>query len=120
VIAPTGRGSALNTKRPAGDIGGELIERFKTLQREAPDVDVYAHMRKATDDVIAELKRDAARWRALLASERIRLIGTGRLGTREGHIALEAWGRYSGGVNPEHQAEAREALSEFADGLRNG
>jgi hypothetical protein len=60
---------------------------------------------------------DAARWRALIGSARIRIIGTARLGTREGHVSVELWGRYPD-ADPDRHVRAVQTLTSYADGLR--
>jgi hypothetical protein len=108
------------TSTVRADLGAEMIERFRQLRRDEPNGDLYVHLRKATDEVIVDLKTDAARWRALLASERIRIIGSARLGAPDGHLSLELWGEHRSviAVDPRVEERARQALTDYADGLR--
>jgi len=59
-------------------------------------------------------KEDASRWRALVTCERIRILGTGGLGTEHQHIGLELWDKYPG----EHP-DGAEILTKFVDTIRN-
>jgi hypothetical protein len=112
-------GRAMNAiVRP--DLGAEMIERFRELRRAEPNGDLYVHLRQATDEVIAGLKTDAARWRALINSERIRIIGSARLGEANGQLSVEMWGAYKSSIpiDPDVLRLARQALTDYADGLR--
>jgi hypothetical protein len=64
-----------------------------------------------------KFRTDAVRWRSLLESQRIRVIGTAKLGTPEGHITLDFWGRHPD-VDADVQASAVRRLIEYVDGLR--
>ncbi len=62
---------------------------------------------------------DARRWQALMACARMRVIGTGSLGTLHAHLGLELWGLYPK-LNEEdlqNVASAREMLTRFVDGV---
>jgi len=99
------------------DVGTRVLTRVRELQREAPAVGLAAHLRRATDDEIAELKRDAERWRALVSSQRIRVIGSARLGTPDGLLSVEMWGGHAP-VDEREQEYGVRRLTEYADGLR--
>lgn len=56
---------------------------------------------------------DALRWRKLVSAERIRILGTARLGQPDAHIGLEVWGVYPGDVH-----DGAPTLTTFVDGLQ--
>jgi hypothetical protein len=62
------------------------------------------------------MTRDAARWRALLDCDRIRILGTGMLDTRTPHFGAEFWVTHPLGHNRSAENErGREVLTTFAD-----
>jgi hypothetical protein len=63
---------------------------------------------------------DAARWRALLASPRLRILGTAGFGHKDNyrHFGLEAWSEFSaqdGATVSWRNADAIQVLTEYAD-----
>lgn len=61
-----------------------------------------------------ELETDAGRWRALMSCERIRLLGTGGLGTDHQHIGLEIWDKYPKSI----EVNGKATLTVFVDTIR--
>lgn len=96
-----------------------LEDEFAQVLRDcdARGIPVFAYRYDRIVELLAQLDADAARWRALLGCERIRVIGSARLGQPDGHIGLELWGTYPD-AGP--QDSGRAALTTFADGLRPG
>jgi hypothetical protein len=70
------------------------------------------------DKEIERLQEDAVRWRTLVSCERLRFIGSARVGTDNPFICLEAWGKYPfyGDIEKDRKA-AVEWLTKFVDGI---
>jgi hypothetical protein len=62
--------------------------------------------------LLANDAQDAARWRKLMACERIRVLGSARLGQPDAYLGVELWGVYPG----EHP-DGAPTLTAFVDGL---
>ena len=88
--------------------------RADELQREN---DALREALREAREAAADDAEDAARWRAMLASQRVRVLGTAHLGEPYAHIGLELWGQYPG-VIPSMQDANRSAVIAYADGLR--
>lgn len=72
-----------------------------------------AKIRKERAEVEQQIQQDAAKWRALMACRRIRVLGSARLGELDGHVGLELWGDY-----PElENVQGRATLEKFVAGL---
>lgn len=67
---------------------------------------------------VAAERADAMRWRKLVGCERIRLLGSARLGAPDAHIGLELWGTFPpvNDIEGVHTS-SRDALLAFVDGL---
>jgi hypothetical protein len=65
-----------------------------------------------------DVERDAERWRALINSGRVRVLGSARLGkdSRDQHIGLELWESYPWHkLNTEAHQKSQEALTLYVD-----
>jgi hypothetical protein len=80
----------------------EVVEKLNSLRRE------YLDLKEENK----KLKKDAERWRALTSLDRIRILGTARLGKERQHIGLELWEFHS---PTSTQASAKERLTTFID-----
>lgn len=56
---------------------------------------------------------DAERWRALISCERIRILGTGGLGSDSQHLGMEVWDKF-----PVALEDGSEVLTKFVDTIR--
>jgi hypothetical protein len=71
---------------------------------------------EAVMDQLHLVFQDAARWRMLLSCERIRVLGSARLGTADPHVGLELWANH-----PEKKSGLGcQVLTEFVDGMIKG
>jgi hypothetical protein len=61
-------------------------------------------------------KVDAERWRALMSCQRVRVLGSARLGEENQHIGLELWENFPQVVPTNEQSKA--ALTKFVDTIR--
>lgn len=71
------------------------------------------HLREARE-AAADDREDAARWRALLASQRIRVLGYAQKGTAHMHLGLEVWVTHPGDFAGANRSGA-EVLTAYAD-----
>jgi hypothetical protein len=60
---------------------------------------------------------DAKRWRQLMSCERIRFVGSARVGKPDAYVCMEFWGQH-----PEKNTHegATKAFIEFLDGVSSG
>ena len=92
---------------------------MNTCRRCLKPVPPGAHTCKpASIEKFLELAADAERWRALMGSARLSILGTAGSGHTM-HIGLEIWGRYPiKQRNPAASDEARKLLTKYADDRR--
>lgn len=64
---------------------------------------------------LQSLQLDAARWRAVLGSDRVRFIGGARLGTPHALLCVEFYAWHP--PTPTETGEAIQLLTEYADAL---
>lgn len=64
---------------------------------------------------LAPEETDALRWRKLMACQRIRIMGTAKEGTPQGHMGLEIWGEYP--TEKMAVVDNRSRLTAFVDAL---
>lgn len=85
------------------------------MKRAQDDIPYATEVEYVRADAVCE---DARRWRALMASQYIRVLGSARLGTDDAHIGVEFTARVPECYRSEgHQQHHRNWFIEFVNGL---
>lgn len=96
----------------------ELIKRDKSADLVSVAwVREYENLKAISNNTpVSEVIRDAKRWDALLNSGRIRIIGSGGLGTEHQHFGVELWDSYDKKYGADlEQAEGKQVLEKYVD-----